>query len=58
MITQKWLIADPSATEEEIETLVQSNGCVGWIVGIPPRLSQLAEEEAWVLPHFWEEVVS
>ncbi len=57
IIYQKWLIASIDSSAEENVAICQAEGCVGFYTGIPPFLKAQAEQEQWVLPHFWTEEV-
>jgi hypothetical protein len=56
-MTQKWLIAPVDSSFDANVAICQAEGCVGFYSGIPPFLQAQAEQEQWVLPHFWTEVI-
>ena len=56
-MTQKWLIVEVGVHADVSLTLCESLGCNGFFAGVPPFLREVAEEEAWVLPHVWTETV-
>lgn len=53
-ISQKWLITDDASTAPAASA---HNGCVGWYLGVPPSLQQIAADEAWTFPHVWTEEI-
>lgn len=53
-IVQKWLITDDASSAQDAAAL---HGCVGWYLGVPPSLQQIAANEAWTLPHVWTEEI-
>lgn len=57
IIYQKWLIASIGSSFDENVAICAAEGCVGFYEGIPPFLAQQAQQEQWVLPHFWTEEV-
>lgn len=52
---QKWLIAEAGSNSEDNLIICANEGCCGFYHGIPPFLKQIAQDEMWTLPHFWEE---
>jgi hypothetical protein len=56
-MTQTWLVVDADVPADVSLALCESLGCNGFYSGVPPFLREVAEEEAWVLPHVWTETV-
>lgn len=57
IVYQKWLIAPVGSDPDANLAICQANDCVGFYTGVPPFLQQQAQQEGWVLPHFWTEEV-
>lgn len=53
-ILQKWMITDDAVSAP---AFASDHGCVGWYLGVPPSLQQVAADEAWTLPHVWTEEI-
>ena len=54
---QKWLIAEAGSNSEDNLIICANEGCCGFYHGIPPFLTQIAQDEMWTLPHFWFEEI-
>jgi len=54
---QKWLIAEAGTSSEDNLAICANEGCCGFYHGIPPFLTQIAQDEMWSLPHFWFEEI-
>lgn len=49
-MTQKILIADPSWTVNQAQTIASQQSCCAYVSGIPMSSSGIAEMQGWTVP--------
>jgi len=58
VIIQKWLVFPAGVSESTKQWHLSRNKDVcGYMTGIPANLALQSEEEAWTLPHIYEEEI-
>lgn len=58
MTIQKWLIFPADVSDSAVLWYLDNNKDIsGYMTGIPANLALQSEEEAWTLPHIYEEEI-